>query len=80
MYACILKERKLAPVLKMVYFYNNFVIVFIVFYVVIGTLSHATIILELLLQDDKAKAFSLDHPPDAHQERRGRVNKKGKGI
>ena len=37
---------------------------FIVFYVVIGTLSHAKIILELLLQNDKAKAFSEggDHP------------------
>ena len=31
---------------------------FIVFYEVIGTLSHAKIILELLLQNDKAKAFS----------------------
>ncbi len=42
---------------------------FIVFYVVIGTLSHAKIILELLLQNDKAKAFfegrdpPLKHPP-----------------
>ena len=42
---------------------------FIVFYVVIGTLSHAKIILELLLQNDKAKAFSeggdspLNPPP-----------------
>ena len=69
---------------------------FIVFYVVIGTLSHAKIILELLLQNDKAKAFSeggdspstpsswggdsLDPTPDAHQEWRGRDNKKGKGI
>ncbi len=32
---------------------------FILFYVVIGTLSHAKIILELLLQNDKAKAFSV---------------------
>ncbi len=31
---------------------------FIVFYVVIGTLWHAKIILELLLQNDKVKAFS----------------------
>ena len=31
---------------------------FIVFYVVIGTLSHAKLIMESLLQNDKAKAFS----------------------
>jgi len=41
--------------------------------VIIGTLSHAKIILELLLQNDKAKAFSeggdpLDPTPDANQE------------
>ena len=37
---------------------------FIVFYLVIGTLSHAKIILDLLLQNEKAKAFSEggDHP------------------
>ena len=42
---------------------------FIVFYVVIGTLSHGKIILKFLLQNDKAKAFSeggelpLNPPP-----------------
>ncbi len=36
---------------------------FIVFYVVIGTLSHAKIILELLLQNDKAQAFSEGGDP-----------------
>ena len=54
---------------------------FIVFYVVSGTLSHAKILLELLLQNDKVQAFSERGdpplipplprgrpPPDAHQE------------
>ena len=31
----------------------------IVFYVVIGTLSHAKIILELILQNDKAQAWGF---------------------
>ncbi len=38
-------------------------IFFIVFYLVIGTLLHAKIILELLLQNDKAKAFSEGGDP-----------------
>lgn len=38
-------------------------IFFIVFYVVIGTLSHSKIILELLLQNDTAKAFSEGGDP-----------------
>ncbi len=42
----------------------RYLIFFIVFYVVIGTLSHAKIILELLLQNnDKAKAFSQGGDP-----------------
>ena len=36
---------------------------FIVFYVVIGTLSYTKIIMELLLQNDKAKAFSEGGDP-----------------
>ena len=49
---------------------SNFLIIFIVFYVVIGTLSQAAkIILELLLRNDKPQAFSegeippLNSPP-----------------
>ena len=44
--------------------FSCLITIFIVFYVVIGTLSHAKIILELLLQNDKAKAFSeVGDPP-----------------
>ena len=44
---------------------------FIVFYVVIGTLSHAKIILELLLQNDKAQAFSEGGDPPSTRSSRG---------
>ncbi len=37
--------------------------VFIVFYGVIGTLTHSKIILELLLQNDKTQAFSEGGDP-----------------
>ena len=36
---------------------------FIVFYAVMGTSSHSKIILELLLQNDKAQAFSEGGDP-----------------
>ncbi len=39
---------------------------YILFYVVIGTLSDAKIILGLLLQNDKAKAFSEEEDPPPH--------------
>ena len=52
---------------------ENQILPFILFYEVIVTLSHAKIILELLLQNDKAKAFSVggDHslnPPPPEEE------------
>ena len=37
------------------------ILLFIVFYGVMGTLSHSKIILELLLQNDKSQAFSQDY-------------------
>ncbi len=54
-------------------FISNIIIDFIVFYGVIGTFSHAKIILELLLQNDKAKAFSEegDPPPQPPSSRGG---------
>jgi len=52
----------------------KFITVFIAFYGVMGTLSHSKFILELLLQNDKPKAFSEGgDPPSTPLLLRGRL-------